>query len=118
MFFFVGVLFFSANASAEEEESMTEQMKKYKFETVTTKEGLKFNVPSDMPILNKDGLVVPMPFEEYLYIKFKLIEERMKRLEDRIEKMETTISKEFKELKALIGARSNVPDTVPSQPAS
>lgn len=93
----------SGNASADDE-PMAERMKKYRFETVTTKEGLKFSVPSDMPILNENGLVTPMPFDEYLYIKFKFIEERMQSLEQRIEKMESKILAEFKELKAQVAS--------------
>ena len=83
-----------------EQEKMAEEMKKYRFEKVTTKEGLSFSIPSDMPIERKDGLVTPIPFEEYLYIKFKMIEERMGNLEKQIDDNQKTILSKLNELKA------------------
>src|SRR6185503_2251206 len=78
----------SARAYDEAEAAkLAEEIKKYRFETVTTKEGLKFSVPSDMPIETKDGIVAPVPFEEYLYFKFRKMEERMTVLENRLTDM-------------------------------
>lgn len=104
----------AAAASAAEmsaDEKMAEEMKKYHFDTVTTKEGLKFNVPSDMPIQNKDGLVQPMEFDEYLYIKFKMIEDRVISLEKKLDEMDKKMDARFKELKELIlaSSRSSIP---------
>ena len=95
----------AASASAEEltaDEKMAEETKKYHFDTVTTKEGLKFNIPSDMPIQNKDGLVQPMEFNEYLYIKFKMIEDRVISLEKKLDETDKKMDARFKELKELI----------------
>ena len=78
----------SLAGAAVQADKMAEEVKKYRFETVTTKEGLKFSIPSDMPIDRKDGLVTPIPFDEYLYIKFKQIEERIASVEKRIDKFE------------------------------
>ena len=85
-----------------EAQKTAEYMKKYRFETMTTKEGLTFSIPSDMPIDRKNGLVQPIPYEEYLYIKFKLMEERMKSMEEHLDKMEEKILAKFTELKTQI----------------
>ena len=110
---------FSAGADREETDQMTEEMQKYRFETVTTKEGLKFSIPSDMPIERKDGLVKPIPFEEYLYIKFKMIEERIGKMEKRLDAMEGKLLSKIDEVKVLqLGAaKKNEPAAQP-QPAS
>ena len=77
---------------------MAEEVKKYRFEKVTTKEGFNFSIPSDMPIDRKDGIVSPIPFEEYLYIKFKQIEQRIAELEKRIGKFETKLDDSQKKI--------------------
>lgn len=115
---FLVLILLSGAASAynqEEADMNTEELKKYRFETVTTKEGLKFNIPSDMPIERKDGFVQPVPFEEYLYIKFKQIEDRIKKLEDRQDKMQEKLMTEFRQLKEMIAELK--PKNDPSQPA-
>jgi hypothetical protein len=94
----------SASAWAADDDdaaAVSEQMKKYHFETVTTKEGLKFNVPPDMPIEKKDGLVQPVPFDQYLYVKFKLIEERMTAVEKKLDSSEKTLDSLDRKLDAL-----------------
>ena len=108
----------SGSASGYDEEAAdktTEEMKKYRFEKVTTKEGLSFSIPSDMPIERKDGLVQPIPFDEYLYIKFKQIEDRVTKLEERQDKMEDRLMAEFRQLKEMIAELK--PKNDPSQPA-
>ena len=103
--FLAGLLVLSGSALGYDEaeaDKTAEYMKKYRFETVTTKEGLVFSVPSDMPIDRKNGLVQPIPYEEYLYIKFKLMEERMKSMEEHLDKMEEKMLSKFAELKAQI----------------
>ena len=84
----------------EDKDKMAEEMKKYRFENITTKEGFKFNIPSDMPIERKDGLVTPIPFDEYLYIKFKMLEERIGKMEKHLDDMEKNILSKMAELKA------------------
>lgn len=106
----------SARAYDEAEAKKTaEYMKKYRFETVTTPEGLSFSIPSDMPIERKNGLVTPVPFEEYLYIKFSLLEERIRGLEQRLDKMEEKLSKKFDELKAEVHAKGEYHSPPPQQ---
>jgi len=108
---------------ADQEETadstMAEEMKKYRFETVTTKEGFKFSIPSDMPIERKDGLVTPIPFEEYLYIKFKMIEERIGKMEKRLDTMEEKLLTKIEEVKGLqIEAAKKAGSAAQSQPVS
>ncbi len=101
-----------------EAQKTADYMKKYRFESVTTKEGLTFSVPSDMPIERKNGLVQPIPYEEYLYIKFKLMEERMRSMEVHLDKMEEKMLKKFDELKAQIkalDAKLDTPEAVPTE---
>ncbi len=85
-----------------DQEKMAKDMERYHFETVTTKEGLKFSVPPDMPIQNKDGLVQPMEFDQYLYVKFKTIEERVSGLEKKFDDIDKKLDMQFEELKALL----------------
>ncbi len=103
-FFLVLLLSFTLTplgwADETETTKMTEEMKKYRFETVTTKEGFRFSIPSDMPIERKDGLVTPIPFDEYLYIKFKMLEERIGKMEKHLDDMEKNILSKLAELKA------------------
>jgi hypothetical protein len=56
----------------------------FKYHTVTTKEGLNFRVPEDMPIETRNGLQVPMPFDEYMYGKFKQMDSRLKSIETKL----------------------------------
>ena len=69
----------------EENEKLPDETKGYKFKTVTTQEGLNFSVPEDMPIVTRNGIKAPLPFEEYLYMKFKELEEKMNVIEKKID---------------------------------
>jgi hypothetical protein len=69
--------------------------KNFDYQTVTTKEGLNFRVPEDMPIQKKDGIVAPVPFDEYMYGKFKKMDARL----DHIEQQLTSIEKTLQEMK-------------------
>ena len=89
-FFVIAVLGLSlagiSQAMTEEENAkLQEDMKDYKFKPVTTKEGLHFSIPEDMPIEKRNGITAPIPFEEYLYFKFKKIEEKMTALDKKID---------------------------------
>ena len=59
-----------------------------KYHTVTTKEGLSFTVPEDMPIVNRNGIVAPVPFEEYIYGKLNKLNSRLKSVEARLDQVE------------------------------
>ena len=43
-----------------EAKKMSDEMKKYHFEDLATKEGLNFRIPADMPIESKNGLIQPI----------------------------------------------------------
>lgn len=85
---------------AEDRDKTAEEFKKYQFETVTTKEGLRFEVPPDMPIQRKGGLVQPVEFNQYLYVKFKMMEERIGKLEKQMTEMQKQLFAKLDELKA------------------
>ena len=50
--------------------------------TIKTQEGLIFKVPPDMPIVKRDGVVSPIPLDEYLYQKVKKLTERLDELDN------------------------------------
>ena len=49
-----------------------------------TEEGLRFNLPPDWPVEKRGGVMAPIPIEEYLARKFKVIESRLQILEQRL----------------------------------
>jgi len=48
-----------------------------------TQEGLHFNLPADWPIERRNGVVGPIPVEEYIAQKFKALEARLQAMEQR-----------------------------------
>lgn len=67
------------------------------YQTKMTKEGLIFRVPEDMPIERRGGLQVPMQFDEYMYGKFRQLDNVLKDMQarlDRIEKLLTEMKEE------------------------
>ena len=50
----------------------------------TTKEGLHFNVPPDWPVEKRNGVVGPIPIEEYLARKFTSLEAQIQLLEQHL----------------------------------
>ena len=69
---------------AEESEELLE----IHYRTVTTKEGLSFRVPEDMPIETRNGIVAPIPFEEYVYAKFQQIDGRLRKISTKLDEIE------------------------------
>jgi hypothetical protein len=59
-------------------------------ETKTAK-GLKFKLPSDWPIEERNGVVGPIPIEEYLSRKFSAVESRIRALEQQASSLELKI---------------------------
>lgn len=59
-------------------------------ETKTAK-GLKFKVPPDWPIEERNGVVGPIPIEEYLARKFSSVEARLKTLEQQAGSLELKV---------------------------
>ncbi len=72
----------------EQNNQLIEETKNYKFKTVTTKEGFNFNIPEDMPIETRAGITAPIPFDEYMYFKFKKVEERLVVIEKKIDDLQ------------------------------
>ena len=46
--------------------------------------GLNFELPPDWPIEKRNGVVGPVPIEEYLGLKFKALESRLQTLEQEV----------------------------------
>ncbi len=79
----VGVIFGAtsiawADYSEAEAKRMEEDIKKLGFKTMTTKQGLHFNIPADMPVITRDGLTSPVNFDEYLYVKYRQLQDELK----------------------------------------
>jgi hypothetical protein len=49
-----------------------------------SKEGLNFQVPPDWPIEKRNGIMGPIPIEEYLSMKFSAIEARLRNVEQEL----------------------------------
>lgn len=75
----------------EQSEPVAEEAKNFRFKTVTTKEGFNFNIPEDMPIETRAGITGPIPFNEYIYFKFKKVEERLGLVEKKIDELEKAL---------------------------
>ncbi len=61
--------------------------------TVKTKEGLIFRVPEDMPIEKRGGIIAPIPFDEYVSRKLKLMSDDLNEIKVRLDKIEGEKSK-------------------------
>ncbi len=98
---FGSVFLVPANGLAEEsaEQGSEEGAANFRYETVTTSEGLTFRVPEDMPIEKRNGIVAPIPFDEYMYGKFAQLDQRMKSIEMKIDRIEALLSEKPKEEK-------------------
>ena len=83
----------TAFADDTERQKAEDEMKNYRFKTVTTPEGLNFNIPEDMPIETRNGLKAPIPYDEYLYFKFKKLEEKLNETGAKIDKMAASLEK-------------------------
>ena len=86
-FLFLSPLF----ADEGERKKVEAEIRDYRFKTVTTPEGLNFNVPEDMPIEKRNGVIQPIPFEEYLYFKFSKIQEKLTSLDEKMDKLQVSV---------------------------
>ena len=59
----------------------------YKPQILKTKEGVQFRIPEDMPVETKAGVLSPASTEEYIYIKFKQLDKKLKVIEDKIDRV-------------------------------
>ncbi len=76
-------VFSSASISAAEEVSTATQATQSQT-VIKKKDGLRFNVPSDWPVEERNGAVGPIPIEEYLAKKFAGLESRLRLLEQQV----------------------------------
>lgn len=96
MWMLIGVLASSAALAETAVETAVEaksdapapSVENFKYTTVTTPEGLTFRVPEDMPIEKRNGIVAPIPFDEYMYGKFRQMDARMSSIEARLGRIE------------------------------
>jgi len=51
---------------------------------VKTEDGLRFKLPPDWPVEKRNGIVSPIPVEEYLSKKFSAVESRLQQLEQQV----------------------------------
>ncbi|OGW91401.1 MAG: hypothetical protein A3D28_00350 [Omnitrophica bacterium RIFCSPHIGHO2_02_FULL_63_14] len=57
----------------------------FPYRTVTTAQGLTFRVPEDMPVETRGGIQAPIPFDEYMYGKFKQMEIRLNKIDSKLD---------------------------------
>jgi hypothetical protein len=79
--------FVGSAAAAVSEDDATN----FEYTTKKTKTGLTFQVPEDMPIESRNGIEAPMPFDQYMYGKFKKMDSRLERIEKTLARIETDI---------------------------
>ena len=58
---------------------------------IKKKDGIRFNVPPDWPIEERNGAVGPIPIEEYLGKKFSALESRVRLLEQQVSALELRV---------------------------
>jgi hypothetical protein len=83
---------FSSVSNAKEAPAQEEDvLPPLEYRTVTTPEGLSFRVPEDMPIEMRSGILSPIPFEEYVYAKFKQIDLKLKKISNQLDQIEALL---------------------------
>lgn len=61
---------------------------------VRVSRGLRFSVPKDWPMDERNGGISPVPVEEYMLMKFKKIDERLAALENKVAPKDLEVSQE------------------------
>lgn len=80
-----------AELTAEQKQEIEDAKKNFKYSQVTTPQGLVFRVPEDMPIETRAGIQAPIPFDEYMYGKFKQMDDRLKSIEAKLGTIEALL---------------------------
>ncbi|MBI3322553.1 MAG: hypothetical protein HYZ94_02615 [Candidatus Omnitrophica bacterium] len=106
LLFFVLVLAVPAWADEKEESAAT----------VKSSDGLHFIVPPDWPIERRNGIVGPVPIEEYMAKKFGALNKRLDALEKKIGALESKVT--ALENEARKKALQSTPQPVSSVPAT
>ena len=89
------LIFFSSWAWAlteEEKKDIRDEAVNFQYSEVTAKSGLKYRVPEDMPIETRGGIEAPIPFDEYVYGKFKKMDARLAQIESALERIEKALT--------------------------
>jgi hypothetical protein len=81
-----------ADLTEEQKNEIKTEAKNFKYQDVQTQEGLNFRVPEDMAIEKRNGIQVPVPFDEYMYGKFKQLDARLENIEKKLENIENILS--------------------------
>lgn len=74
---------------------------------VKTRGGLNFKLPPDWPVEKRDGVMGPIPIEEYLAMKFSGIDQRLQGLEKQITAMDLRLRVAEEEMKQQKRLQSN-----------
>ena len=90
--------------TAEQEEEVREEATNFKYQTVKTQEGLNYRIPEDMPIESRNGIQAPIPFDEYMYSKFKAIDNKLQNMDEKLDHLEALVL-ELKENKPKVLTR-------------
>lgn len=73
---------------------------------VRVSRGLRYSVPKDWPMDERNGGISPVPTEEYMLFKFKKIDERLAALESQMKlKVDSNQPVELKKVSALAAGR-------------
>jgi hypothetical protein len=68
---------------------------------IKTVEGHKFSVPEDRVIEKKHGVLIMMPIDEYVAMKFSKLEDRLSDIEDSIKALGDEVTLLKKEIETL-----------------
>jgi len=72
------------DGTINEESTLGLRLREKEGNVIKTKQGLHFMLPEDWPVEKKDGMINPIPIQEYLYTKFKKLESRLDTVEEQL----------------------------------
>ena len=81
-----------AEVTEEHLSQMKQEVKDFKYQVVQSQAGLNYRVPEDMPIEKRAGIEAPIPFDEYMYGKFKQIDSRLENIEKKLDHIDKSVS--------------------------
>ena len=66
---------------------------------IKTEDGIRFKLPADWPIEKRNGILGPVPVEEYLSKKFSAIENRLQQAEQQLNSLDLRLRVMEEEIK-------------------
>lgn len=105
IFIFIATILFGVSivtAGDKEDNSDNQQFSK-------TKNGLRFNVPEDWPIVKRGGAVAPIPTEEYLSLRFRKLDSRFDAIEQKLANFELVLQELQKIQKEILESKQQEP---------